>query len=1150
MIKPLQKKDMDFEHHSGSVELIVDNYENMEKTLHEKLTNFSLNGSEDLETSLSLAAEAGNLLLCENNKLKQEIHDKKLEFVNLQLETEDKLNIAKKEMDTLSLQLYELTKENNMEKSQLIMRFQEKTQLLEDIEEQEYKEKCFYDKKIKNLEDNLSKIKFKYEENDKKMQETLKLTVEKLNSEIKALKETLKIYKSKNGEMLKLQTEIKRLHNVNVGLMEKMDSLKVRKDSKSVLEVNDLNTNTRLAITSELLSQNCLTDFTLQPYFELLNEHCLENTSSIVVNPLIVHALQISKEYVPMIDPLLLKTKENIILPINNSDKPEVADSGSHWSTLVYQRTANKYYYFDSYRNLNLSSANKVANNLSMYLGDAALTADFSILNGPQQQNGYDCGIFTCWTIESIIHGILKTGSPNFDFIQTVVLDLPQIIVKRSLLSYVLMNSSQLDGERFFKLMVEKPNKERERQTRDQTYKGVYTYQEGKNDSEKIQSSDLFQCKVVHDGNKQKDAWLTVKSCNKNGKNTSHNKKKENNRLISMTGLDTNNKYKVLADVQETEQSSGTTLASTPTQSNNNRAMKTARIKHKNEKLGSVGTKLLELPETRMIICSDSQGSNIANKVEVFSHGKINAFGYSRANTTLMQVIESASLDNENPVILLGGTNDSLSDNMQEIYESVENKLITISQNRPVFITTIPIRHDKPFNHPTNQDIQLANNYISEITARNGNVHLLNLNGFRRSDYTRHGLHLNNKGKTKLAHKIIKSISWWHSWTRTYGISQNNIETSLKPEEELSFPVSEGEKVCSGSCIQVIVENMATVIKKFENDKSTAFAHCISSDFGEPRQMSAGVAVAFRNRFGKPLPSQCPSTHLACQTIEDGATIYSLITKQKYNWKPSKDDYDLAFKQLKLNFQNKKLKRLICSPLGCVRDNISLYHFISNVKDFCNATGALVQIVTYKEESSRTLRNGLNFEEFIHKMRQMINKETMQTSKSPKTPITNDRITLIGQHKQNCSNNLSSVNEDRSPNPAQTQLCEQPKSPQFNHQTMQPGLHYTTGPEVMSSQEAMRDKRSNINLDTEQSAVERAPASFVTLYGEQLRPQNRTGDVFVVPGDLTFSEALKQSNSGFGELLISHSQAVPASIVGGSLVVTAEKTAILLCPGV
>ncbi|XP_046663043.1 cleft lip and palate transmembrane protein 1-like protein [Homalodisca vitripennis] len=118
-------------------------------------------------------------------------------------------------------------------------------------------------------------------------------------------------------------------------------------------------------------------------------------------------------------------------------------------------------------------------------------------------------------------------------------------------------------------------------------------------------------------------------------------------------------------------------------------------------------------------------------------------------------------------------------------------------------------------------------------------------------------------------------------------------------------------------------------------------------------------------------------------------------------------------------------------------------------------------------------------------------------------------ITLIGQHKQNCSNNLPSVNEDRSPNPAQTQLCEQPKSPQFNHQTMQPGLHYTTGPEVMSSQEAMRDKRSNINLDTEQSAVERAPASFVTLYGEQLRPQNRTGDVFVVPGDLTFSEAPK-----------------------------------------
>lgn len=59
--------------------------------------------------------------------------------------------------------------------------------------------------------------------------------------------------------------------------------------------------------------------------------------------------------------------------------------------------------------------------------------------------------------------------------------------------------------------------------------------------------------------------------------------------------------------------------------------------------------------------------------------------------------------------------------------------------------------------------------------------------------------------------------------------------------------------------------------------------------------MGAGVAVVFRKSFGRPVIGDHVDTKLTCQQVPNGATVYGLVTKEKYWGKPSEEDYNIAF---------------------------------------------------------------------------------------------------------------------------------------------------------------------------------------------------------------------------------------------------------------
>lgn len=100
---------------------------------------------------------------------------------------------------------------------------------------------------------------------------------------------------------------------------------------------------------------------------------------------------------------LQLSSKELILIPLNNSRDDgsfsTPSASGTHWSTLAYEKTSNTFYSFDSLtQGFTLETAKRFAKKLGMHLesrNGAAPT--ITVAETPAQRNMYDCGM--CYTL-------------------------------------------------------------------------------------------------------------------------------------------------------------------------------------------------------------------------------------------------------------------------------------------------------------------------------------------------------------------------------------------------------------------------------------------------------------------------------------------------------------------------------------------------------------------------------------------------------------------------------------------------------------------------------------------------------------------------------------------------------------------------------
>jgi sentrin-specific protease 8 len=138
-----------------------------------------------------------------------------------------------------------------------------------------------------------------------------------------------------------------------------------------------------------------------------------------------------------------LPTSQAIFIPVNDAKDITCADSGSHWSLLVYARPFNTFYYYDSLRDSNLNSAMALASKLGPLVSPTKPNFIHQ-QNAPQQENGADCGACVIAVIDVLVNRLLQPQTPgtalNADAIMHVTDQdtLPPSTVRRALRDIII----------------------------------------------------------------------------------------------------------------------------------------------------------------------------------------------------------------------------------------------------------------------------------------------------------------------------------------------------------------------------------------------------------------------------------------------------------------------------------------------------------------------------------------------------------------------------------------------------------------------------------------------------------------------------------------------------------------------------------------
>ena len=91
----------------------------------------------------------------------------------------------------------------------------------------------------------------------------------------------------------------------------------------------------------------------------------------------------------------------HIFLPINDSNNPEIAEGGSHWSLLLISVVDGVAFHYDSLPPGNERDARFATGQMSALLGKQLRFIPLD--DSPVQENGSDCGVFVCLNMRHLL---------------------------------------------------------------------------------------------------------------------------------------------------------------------------------------------------------------------------------------------------------------------------------------------------------------------------------------------------------------------------------------------------------------------------------------------------------------------------------------------------------------------------------------------------------------------------------------------------------------------------------------------------------------------------------------------------------------------------------------------------------------------------
>lgn len=596
----------------------------------------------------------------------------------------------------------------------------------------------------------------------------------------------------------------------------------------------------------------------------------------------------------------------HIVMAVNNSMAHD--STGSHWSLLVYCKSSNKYFHLDSIGGLNAVHAQRTA---KLFHNSLGFQKGFTFDEVPcsLQKNGIDCGLY-------VIHN-------------------------SSLVSEVISKGLEIENNVVFQQGFSVSS------IRDRWVCPSSIIRQTPIESRSAERLKEFQTIKTKSTTRKANYYVRTTSEPKylNKTNLSFKSFKSGTLPVALS-----NRFEPLQSLIEEENPGN--------QQTNSKE------------------KLYKNLQKSVTILSDSHGRDLDKLLQDRCGDRVGVDGIIKPGAGIKSILREAANITRSElkhIILIAGANDVYNNQMQSLFEDLQLAVNTLSPCK-VMVAGIPFRWDLDLGHRINENIMRVNLFIHDMAQVCNNVSFLDLTGFPRHCFDSSGVHFNHMGKHLISSKILQKIfpQLFKSFKRPFPVvSSEPGRTSLyeaSTEKHSSKPKNKPEDRMENSTspIKVLEADMKDIINEFQHEVSTAFAHCVSEDFG----MNAGVATVFRKCFGRPKPADCLNEHLAVQGSEKGAFIYSLITKPKYSSKPTKINYNNAFQQLIKDFKNKNLKQLFCSPLGCTRDLISVDHFIKNLTHFQKCTNACVCIVVHDEGSKGKLREGVSYRDFVNKLKQ------------------------------------------------------------------------------------------------------------------------------------------------------------------------------------
>ena len=163
--------------------------------------------------------------------------------------------------------------------------------------------------------------------------------------------------------------------------------------------------------------------------------------------------------------------------------------------------------------------------------------------------------------------------------------------------------------------------------------------------------------------------------------------------------------------------------------------------------------KILLIGDSHIKGLSSELKQNLGDTCEILGIVKPNASVSELVGTSIEEV---SKLTKNDMLVLWGGANDVSKNKSTKGFTQETNYLRSNQQTNSIVIT-VPHRFDLDYNSCVNTEVKMYNRRLINVTKYLNKVTLVNAVTERRY-YTRHGLHLNVRGKEIMAKKLITVI--------------------------------------------------------------------------------------------------------------------------------------------------------------------------------------------------------------------------------------------------------------------------------------------------------------------------------------------------------------------------------------------------------